>query len=347
MLNLIRILLLVATTLYQVIASWLEDRQLPPGQLVDVGGYRLHLYVAGEASPTIVLDHSLGGVEGYLLIEELSKLARVCIYDRAGYGWSDHSPHPRTSEQIAQELDTLLTQAGIEPPYILVGDSFGSYNVRLYAHLFPQKVLGIVLTDGLHETGMLKMSIQLQALKLFFISGFVMSILGSLLGIIRLLSLCKFFELLKPELRSFSQDSLNWVKRSFCRPKHWITMAREMINLDKSAHQVSIAKHFGTLPILSIKASSFFKPSFWTIFIPLQEANRLREEMHSELCSLSTDFFQLDASKSGHFVWVDQPDVIVDAVRIILTGGNTTIRTESRSDGGMKDEEGDDYPLPS
>lgn len=311
-------LLLIATTIYQAIANWLEDRQPPPGQLVDVGQYRLHLYIAGEASPTIVLDHSLGGVEGYFLIEELSELARVCIYDRAGYGWSDHSPYPRSSHQIVKELDTLLVQAGIEPPYILVGNSFGSYNVRLYAHLFPQKVVGIVLTDALHETGMLKMSFLLRALKLFFISGFVISILGSMLGIIRLLKIVGVFELLKPELRHFSQDSLNWVKRSFCRSKHWITMSREMMNLDKSARQVSIAKDFGTLPIVSIKASSFFKPSFWTIFIPLKGANQLREKMHVELCKLSTDCLQVEASKSGHFVWVDQPNVIVDAVKTIL-----------------------------
>ena len=314
----IQVLLLVATTLYQAIAIWLEDQQPPPGQLIDVGKYRLHLYVAGEASPTIVIDHSLGGVEGYFLIEELSKLARVCIYDRAGYGWSDHSPYPRTSHQIVKELDTLLIQARVEPPYILVGNSFGSYNVRLYAHLFPQKIVGIVLTDALHETGMLKMSVPLQALKLFFISGFVMSALGSMLGIIRLLRVFGVFELLKPELRYFSQDSLNWVKRSFCRSKHWITMSREMMNLDKSARQVRTAKHFGTLPIVSIKASSFFKPSFWTIFIPLKGANQLREKMHVELCNLSTDCLQVEASKSGHFVWVDQPDIIVDAVRTVL-----------------------------
>lgn len=314
----IRVILLIATTIYQAIASWLEDRQPPPGQLIDVGQYRLHLYIAGEASPTIVLDHSLGGIEGYFLIEELSELARVCIYDRAGYGWSDQSPYPRNSHQIVKELDTLLVQAGIEPPYILVGNSFGSYNVRLYAHLFPQKVVGIVLTDALHETGMLKMSVLLQALKLFFISGFVMSILGSMLGIIRLLKIVGVFELLKPELRYFSQDSLNWVKRSFCRSKHWITMSREMMNLDKSARQVSIAKHFGTLPIVSIKASSFFKPSFWTICIPLKGANQLREKMHIELCKLSTDCLQVEVSKSSHFVWVDQPNVIVDAVRTVL-----------------------------
>lgn len=320
----IRVLLLIASTLYQAIASWLEDRQPPPGQLIDLGKYRLHLYVAGEASPTIVLDHSLGGVEGYLLIEELSKLARVCIYDRAGYGWSDHSPYPRSSHQMVKELDTLLVQARIEPPYVLVGNSFGSYNVRLYAHLFPQKVVGIVLTDALHETEMLKMSVPLQALKLFFISGFVMSVLGSMLGIIRLLRVFGVFELLKPELRHFSQDSINWVKRSFCRSKHWITMSREMINLDKSAREASIAKHFGTLPIVSIKASSFFKPSFWTIFIPLEDANQLREKMHLELCNLSTDCLQVEASKSGHFVWVDQPDVIVNAVQTVLNKINSS-----------------------
>lgn len=252
------------------------------------------------------------------MIEELSQLARVCIYDRAGYGWSDSSPYPRTSYQIVQELDQLLTQAQIEPPYILVGDSFGSYNVRLYAHLFPEKVVGLVLTDGLHEKGMLKMSPALKALKLFFISGFWMSIIGSILGIIRVLRVLGVFELLKPELRRFSPDSCHRVKRSFCRAKHWMTMSREMFNLDQSARQVSEAKNFGNLPIVSIKANSFFKPSLWTRFIPLKSANQLREEMHLELGKLSGDFLQIQADKSSHFVWMDQPDVIIDAVRILL-----------------------------
>jgi pimeloyl-ACP methyl ester carboxylesterase len=314
----IQVILLVFTTLYQAIASYLEDRRSPIGQLIDIGGYRLHLYTLGEAKPTIVLDHSLGGVEGYLLIDELAKLGKVCICDRAGYGWSDHSPRPRTSEQIAKELDILLTQAKIEPPYILVGDSFGSYNVRLYAHLFPQKVSGIVLTDGLHEIGMLNMPIQLKALKLFFLSGFVMSIFGSAFGIIRLLRTCRVFELIKPELRNFSEESRDRVKRSFCLPKHWITMSREIVNLDKSSEQVSIAKHFGALPIVSIKANSFFKPAFWTTFIPLQSINQLRDKMHLELSQLSTDCLQVEASQSGHFVWVDQPDLLVNAVKTVI-----------------------------
>jgi hypothetical protein len=180
----------------------------------------------------------------------------------------------------------------------------------------------MVLTDGLHETGMLKMSIQLQAVKLFFVSGFLMSTLGSMLGVIRLLKLCGIFELLKPELRQFPQESLNSVKRSFCRSSHWITMSREMLNLNNSARQVSIANPLGTMPLVSIKATSFFKPSLWTVFIPLRGANHLREQMHIDLCNLSTSCLQLQAKRSGHFVWIDQPDVIVEAVKIVLNQVN-------------------------
>ncbi|CAN1209016.1 Alpha/beta hydrolase fold protein [Tumidithrix helvetica PCC 7403] len=317
----IQALLLFMTTIYQAIACKLEDRKPPLGKRYDVGGYHLHLYVKGEKNPTIptiILDHSLGGVEGYLLIEALAKLGQVCIYDRAGYGWSDRSPHARTSDRIVTELDVLLTQAGIVPPYILIGDSFGSYNVRLYAHRFPEKVKGLVLTDGVHEVGMLNMPLSLKALKLFFVAGFVMSIFGSALGIIRLLKTGKVFEGLKPELRKLPKDALNPVKRSFCRPKHWMTMSQEMLSLDASAHQVSAANQFGAMPMVSIQANSFFQPSFWTALIPLQSANRLREKMHLELLKLSTDCVHLQADKSGHFVWVDRPDIMIDAVKIVL-----------------------------
>ncbi|MEM1170408.1 MAG: alpha/beta hydrolase [Cyanobacteria bacterium P01_H01_bin.35] len=314
----IRIILLIATTIYQAIACYLENQKPPPGKLFDVGGYHLHLYTAGEANQTIIIEHSLGGIEGYFLVEKLAKLGRVCIYDRAGYGWSEHSPHPRNSSQIVEELDTLLTKAKIKPPYILVGNSFGSYNVRLYAHRFPEKVIGMVFTDALYETGMLKMPLQLQGLKLFFISGFIMSTFGSILGIIQLFRKCGIFEFIKPELRQFSQESRNYVKRSFCRSKHWITMCREMLNLNNSGNQVTIANQFDSMPIVSIKANSFFKPSLWSFLTPLKAANQLREKMHKDISNLSTNFVQLQANKSGHFVWIDEPEIIVDAVKIIL-----------------------------
>ncbi|MDZ7963345.1 MAG: alpha/beta hydrolase [Aulosira sp. DedQUE10] len=318
MLSSINSILLLATTCYQAIACLIEDRYPPPGKMIDVGGYSLHLCTAGESGPTVILEHSLGGIEGYLLLPEIAKHTRVCIYDRAGYGWSDHSPYPRTSAQIVAELDYLLTQAEIQPPYILVGNSFGSYNVRLYAQYFPEKVVGMVLTDGLHETAMLKMPIHLQCLKLFFLSGFVMSFIGSILGIVRLLKVMGTFEAIKRELVKFPEVILKPVKRSFCRPKHWITMSREILNLDVSSRQVELANYFDALPIVSIKAKTFFHPSIWTMFLPLKVANNLRDKMHSEILNLSTDCVEIQANKSSHFVWIDQPEVIVAAILQIL-----------------------------
>ncbi|HAA33083.1 MAG TPA: alpha/beta hydrolase [Cyanobacteria bacterium UBA8553] len=315
----INLLFLLATTSYHLIATWTENRRhQPPGQLIDIKGYKLHLYSLGHGSITVVLDHSLGGIEGYFLVEEIAKTTRVCIYDRAGYGWSDSSPHPRTSKQIVKELDILLEKAGIEPPYILVGDSFGSYNVRLYAHQFPEKVAGLVLTDGLHEEAMLKMSLSLWALKLFFMSGFAMSQLGSVLGIVRLLGTVGMFELLKKELRNFPAETLQRVKRSFYNHQHWITMWREMWNLDVSGQQVRQASNLGNIPMISVKANTFFKPSVLNFYMPVKAANNLRDKMHTELLKLSTDCTQLQATQSGHFVWVDEPEVIVAAIQQVL-----------------------------
>ncbi|BAZ11560.1 alpha/beta hydrolase fold protein [Calothrix sp. NIES-4071] len=103
-----------------------------------------------------------------------------------------------------------------------------------------------------------------------------------------------------------------------CRPKHWLTMAREIINLDTSSKQVRVANNFGALPIISIKANSFFKPALWTNFIPLKSANKLRDSMHEQIMKLSTNCTQLQTKNSGHFIWVDEPEIISTAVKMII-----------------------------
>ena len=265
------------------------------------------------------LPCSLGGIEGYFLIESLAELTKVCIYDRAGYGWSDRSSRKRTSKVIVYELDELLTKANIKPPYILVGNSFGSYNMRLYAHLFPEKVKGIVLTDGLHETAMLTMSLQIIALKIFFFSGFLISILGSLLGIIRFFGMCGVFELIKPELKKFPKETRDRVKKSFYGYHHWLTMAQEIWHIDDSGEQIKIANDFGDFPIVSIKSQTFFKPSIFSFFLPLKATNELRDKIHQDLSKLSTNYTEVQAESSSHFVWIDQPEIIIQAVKIILS----------------------------
>lgn len=138
---------------YQTTTS-AQDREIytPPGQLFEVNGREMHLYCIGEGNPTVILESGVGGntlLWAYIQ-PAVAETTRVCAYDRAGYGWSEVSSHERATPNMAEELRTLLTQAGVEPPYILAGHSFGGLVVRTYASLYPDEVRGLVLIDAVH-----------------------------------------------------------------------------------------------------------------------------------------------------------------------------------------------------
>jgi pimeloyl-ACP methyl ester carboxylesterase len=155
-----RLLRMSATGLSMVLGIWLlsadasSARQAEwSSQLVDVGGRRLYLECAGTGTPTIILESGLGeSQQAWGLVKPaLAASTRVCAYDRANTGLSDPAPKPRTSGQIVDDLNALLNAAGVEPPYLLVGWSFGGANVRLFAKRRPTDVAGIVLVDSVHE----------------------------------------------------------------------------------------------------------------------------------------------------------------------------------------------------
>jgi len=125
----------------------------PPGRLVDIGGYRLHLYCMGRGTPTIVLIPGAGdySFDWALVQPALSKETRTCSYDRAGYAWSDVGPNPRTMRQEAAEVRRLLETAGISGPVLLVGHSIGGLIARVYAREYPDAVTGIALVDPTSE----------------------------------------------------------------------------------------------------------------------------------------------------------------------------------------------------
>jgi pimeloyl-ACP methyl ester carboxylesterase len=317
----IEIVCLTASTIYHQIASYRDRKHTsPPGKLLaNSDGKFRHLQVRGMGDITVIVDASLGGVEGYLLIDELAELTRVCIYDRSGYGWSNLSFEPRTSQHIINELHELLTIAQISPPYILVGDSFGSYNMRLYAHQFPNSVRGLAIADGLHEDSMLSLPMSVGLLKTFFTLSFGFVSIGAALGIVRICGDLGIFELIKPELKKFSAIDRQYVKRSFYSARHWLTMGQEMWYLDESGRQLKAAKNLGDLPIVSIKSQTFLRPLLGIKFFSLPAADRVRDRIHLELLKLSTKSQQMSANQSSHFVWIDQPDLIIKAVKTLLS----------------------------
>src|SRR3712207_4019930 len=114
---------------------------------IAVGEARLFLHCVGQGSPTIVMDSGLNtDSRAWLsILPDLQRMTRVCVYDRAGVGASERGQQPTTSQRIAQQLQTLLTRANVPGPFVLVGWSFGSWNVLLYASQHPEAVSGIVL----------------------------------------------------------------------------------------------------------------------------------------------------------------------------------------------------------
>ena len=147
--------LAIAGAIYQRVATKIDQRKLgpAPGKMVSVGNHKLHISCMGQGSPTVILESGAPAtsIEWSAWVQpEVAKVTRVCAYDRAGLGWSEAGPGPRGAEQITSELHTLLQNAGIEGPYVLVGHSVGGHHVRVYADRYPDEVAGMVLVDATH-----------------------------------------------------------------------------------------------------------------------------------------------------------------------------------------------------
>jgi pimeloyl-ACP methyl ester carboxylesterase len=135
---------------YETIRERLDRRIVAPGQLVDVGGHRLHLRCAGSGTPTVVLESGLGETAGYWewISPAVAADTRVCVYDRAGRGWSDPVSVPQDGVAVATDLHMLLDRAHVSGPFVLVGHSSGAQYVRIFAGRYPGQVAGMVLLDG-------------------------------------------------------------------------------------------------------------------------------------------------------------------------------------------------------
>ena len=139
--------------IYEPIAEAADAKAYPPpGELVDVGGYRLHIKCTGSGSPTVVIEAGLGdwSTSWGFVQSDVTKTTRVCTYDRAGMGWSEAGPLPRDAAQFAKELHTLLQSADIPGPYVMVGHSLGGLGVRVFVHEYASEVAGVVLVESMN-----------------------------------------------------------------------------------------------------------------------------------------------------------------------------------------------------
>jgi pimeloyl-ACP methyl ester carboxylesterase len=149
----------VAGVVYEQMGRRRDRTRIPQiGRSVDIGGRSLNIFCSGTGGPPVVFES--GGAGPGLAWEpfqtEVAKFTQACWYDRAGEGWSDPGPFPRTSVAISNDLHELLKRAGVPPPYIFAGASIGGLNSRVYGGLYPNEVAGMVLIDSAHEDELLR-----------------------------------------------------------------------------------------------------------------------------------------------------------------------------------------------
>jgi pimeloyl-ACP methyl ester carboxylesterase len=287
-------------------------RYPPPGQLVDVGGYRLHLHCVGQGSPTVVLDAGLGSfsLDWGAVQNQLSTSTRVCAYDRAGLGWSEPGPSPRNPEQFASELHVLLTNAGIKGPYVLVAHSISGKTARLFASQHPNEVAGMVLIDARHESVDEHLTPQQIAAEDTQQQRFQDMIRWTArFGLVRLLWAPAWPRVL-PGTQNLSAETRTAIGILQARPQQTETALAEGQGRLESNTVLSSAAPLGDMPLVVLASSQNIDHlPFW------KDAQQI-------MAGLSSNS-RLVVASSGHSVHFEQPALVVESIRQVLDAART------------------------
>lgn len=301
--------LALAGASYQALAFQVDTQRFPrPGHLVDVGEFKLNLHCTGQASPTVVLESGLAdSLDSWIRVQpDIARFARVCSYDRAGYGYSEPGPMPRTSDRIATELHAALGAAGEKPPYLLVGHSFGGYNVRVFNGKYSDEVVGLVLVDATQEDqyrllpkawAEMGLSMRQRADRQAFWAPIYID-----LGIARL------------QLRFQGHQ----VPPVLLQSKYIKARASEFCNIEVSAEQARAAGHMTDKLLVVLTAGRPVDTSLKAV-LSEQDCGTYQEtwmnDLQLRLVRLSARSRRVIVPDSGHDMPSERPDAIVSAVR--------------------------------
>ena len=295
--------------------------------MVDVGGRQLHIDVRGRGSPAVVLEAGIAAssISWSLVQDRIAEFATVVSYDRAGLGWSRHAaPHRPTALAAAEEFAVLLECAGVAPPFILVGHSFGGLIVRIFQQTFPEKVAGLVLVDPVCRVEWARATPQR---KKTLARGVALSRRGAFLahmGVVRLAlkllmagsrviprlvarasagSGAGVTERLAGEVRKLPREFWPIVAAHWSEAACFEAMADSLEKLPVSVRQIQEGRPLGDLPIVVLSAGT-------------SHESAIREHEHD--ARLSTRGQHIIVPAAGHWIQLDQPDAVIEAIKHVL-----------------------------
>jgi pimeloyl-ACP methyl ester carboxylesterase len=289
----------------------------PPGRMVDIGGRRLHLNVAGQGQTVVILEAGIAAssLSWALVTEQVAAFATVVMYDRAGFGWSDPAPHRSTALDAARDLALLLDKAEIRGPFVLVGHSFGGLIVRVFEQEYPGCVAGLVLVDPVSRTEWREPGKQR---KRMLARGVMLSRRGALLarlGVVKLAlnllmsgsrTIPKLLarvsagrgagvaERLTAEVRKMPPELWPAIAAHWSEARCFHAMANSLENLPLSVTQIDESRSLGDSPIIVLSAAATAE--------------------HEHDAGLSTRGEHRIVPESGHWIQLDAPDAVVDAI---------------------------------
>jgi pimeloyl-ACP methyl ester carboxylesterase len=320
------LVLAVAGAIYQAVASARDAKTYKPAdQMVDVNGTQMRLDCRGSGSPTVILEAG-GQSPAYvwlLIQDDVAKFTRVCSYDRAGYGWSDPVHETMLPQRVAEMLHNLLEKAGEKPPYLMVGHSFGGVYVRTFTAQYPDEVVGMVLVDSSHEN-----QNQLTPSEILQSSEYAQLIKGAmtslrLLQIAEPIGLLRAFKFMDAGVGSYSlsESEKRSVLAQMYRSGYMGAYARESIMMMNYSSQPG---KLGDLPLIVLSRKmdaqdmiAQIPPSLQSMELAQQFAD-VANKMREELAALSTRGRWIVVEDTGHFIQLDKPQVVIDAIREVF-----------------------------
>lgn len=321
------VLLAIGGAIYNAVANSRDAARFPQqGKSyplgAEFGGTTLNLDCSGPAatpgSPTVILDSGLGvPAVGWKFVQpEVAKFARVCSYDRAGYGWSSAGQMPRTSLQIVKELHALLGVAGEKPPYVIVGHSFGGYNIRVYNGQYPAEIAGMVLVDASHEDQVSRMPPELQEFQRKEVESqkwqLRMAPLMIHLGIARLMANDQGAEMLPKDFR----DEIKYLQ---LQGKFLDATASEFGSFEESAKEVRAAGTLGDKPLIVLSAGKDVDPKVLPAGFPVKAITEFHDiwlkDLQVKEAHLSTRGKQIIVPDSTHMIPFERPERVTAAIQ--------------------------------